>query len=215
MVNFFYTNLLWSEGLGIVGILAFTALVGHVRYRPLKYLSVVFFIFCLFFFRNPERVCIEALYDDRVLICPADGEVVAVDSGDFPGGYRNRVAIFLSISDVHVNWMPVAGSIENVVYSPGEFHIASLPKSSQLNERNDTIVVTPEGDRILVRQIAGTIARTIRWWIQPGDVVDAGQKFGMIKFGSRVELFLPEDVTINVREGDCVFGGQTALGRLS
>ncbi|MFS8507417.1 MAG: phosphatidylserine decarboxylase [Candidatus Babeliales bacterium] len=214
MLLFFTRNLLWTEGLVIIGALALVGLIG-LYCRPLLYTSFLGFIFCLFFFRNPERFCPEALQDKSVLICPSDGKVLAIEKLENNEQFAYKVAIFLSPLDVHVNWLPTLGIIKEVVYHQGAFAMAFLPKSSELNERNDVLLQTQTGKLILVRQIAGTIARTIVCWVKPGDIINqTGKLFGMIKFGSRIEIFLPQDAVIDVTEGQRVYGGQTVLGRL-
>jgi len=160
-------------------------------------------------------VCKAALDDMTVLVCPSDGKVVdiAYDKNNGLQGYAQRVSIFLSPFDVHVNWIPMSGVIKEVKYSPGEFNFAFLPKSSELNERND-LLITDKNDRtILVRQIAGTVARRICCWVTQGESVRACQKYGMIRFGSRVDVFLPSDVSLHVGVGQRVYGGRTILGR--
>ena len=215
MISFFTTNLLWSEGWHLVLIGLASALVGFFFLCPIFYIALIFFCFCLFFFRNPERECKQALHDGRILVCPADGKVVQVqyDPQAKFDGYHQKVSIFLSPLDVHVNWLPAKGVVEKIQYHKGEFLPAFLPKSSHLNERNDVHMRIRNGRTLIVRQIAGTVARTIRWWIEPGQEVQAGQKYGMIKFGSRVDLLLPRDVEIAVAVGDKVYGGHTIVGR--
>src|SRR5579884_656396 len=150
-------------------------------------------MFCLWFFRDPDR----AIPDGPVAVSPADGRVVSVasDAG------LTRVSIFLNIFDVHVNRTPIAGRIADVKYSHGEFLVASREVASTRNEQN---VVTVEGDstRVVFKQIAGLIARRIVFWKKPGDTVGAGERIGLIKFGSRVDVFFgPEwDIAVAVRE---------------
>ncbi len=215
IMGFFTANLLWSEGWILVLICAALMLLGFFFFRPLFYIAFIFFCFCLFFFRNPDRECPQSMYDDRIIVCPADGKIVQVqyDPQAKFDGYHQKVSIFLSPFDVHINWLPVKGIIEKIQYHKGKFFPAFLPKSSYLNERNDVHLRTQDGRTLIVRQIAGTIARTIRWWIEPGQKVYAGQKYGMIKFGSRVDILLPSDVKITVTVGDKVYGGYTILGR--
>lgn len=214
MLLFFTRNLLWAEGLGIIGVLALIGLVGFY-FRPLLYTAFAGFLFCLFFFRNPERVCQEALQNPSVLICPSDGKVLSIEQLEGNQEFGHKVAIFLSPLDVHVNWLPTLGTIKDIKYHKGTFAMAFLPKSSELNERNDVLLETKTGKLILVRQIAGTIARTIVCWVKQGDMIDqTGQLFGMIKFGSRVEVFLPHEAVIDVTQGQRVYGGQTVLGKL-
>jgi phosphatidylserine decarboxylase len=220
MFTFFVHNLLWSEGLEIFLFLALIFVCGLFLFRPLAYVSMVAFFGCLFFFRNPERVCEPALHDKNVLICPADGVVVAVQSASGhensvlknADAYTHTVAIFLSVRDVHVNWIPMSGIVEKVVHTPGTFLVASTPESSRSNERNEITITDRSGRHVCVRQIAGKIARRVRCWVRDGQEVAAGQKFGMIKFGSRVEVLVPASVEIAVAVGQKVYGGHTVLG---
>jgi len=215
MLAFLRTNLLWSEGLVIALVLVAFAVITFLFFRPLFYVVLALLFFCLWFFRNPERVCQQALNDPSVLVCPADGKVVDIqvsEDNKFEG-YAQRVSIFLSVFDVHVNWTPMAGEVKKIAYRPGDFKFAFLPKASELNERNDLLLSSADGKTILVRQIAGTIARRICCWVQEGEQVALGQKYGMIRFGSRVDILLPKNVELAVGVGQRVYGGQTVLGR--
>ena len=177
--------------------------------------SIFLFGFTLFFFRNPDRVCHEAKENPNIIISPADGKIVDIqhsETGEL-NGYANKISIFLSVFDVHVNRIPVSGIVKHVKYNIGEFKLAFLPKSSEVNERNEICIEDVMGRTILVRQIAGTIARKICCWVKSGDYVTAGNRFGMIKFGSRVDIFLPEDFNIDVEMGQKIYGGQTVLGK--
>lgn len=209
------TNLLWSEGIYIVYAILGAGFIGFFFFRPLLYLALCFFAFSFYFFRNPERTCPQAQQDSSVLICPADGTVVDIQYSKTNSleGYAQKVSIFLSPIDVHVNWVPMNGRLQAVTYKPGTFTMAFLPKSSELNERNDIIITQDGTKKILVRQIAGTVARRICCWVHQGEILHAGQKFGMIRFGSRVDILLPENVTLAVGVGQKVVGGQTVLGR--
>ncbi len=205
-------NLFWTQAQPILFVLIGLFLL-HIFIRPLLYIAAFIFVFSLFFFRNPDRVCPEALRDPLVIMAPADGKIVdIVDLDDELFG--QKIAIFLSPLDVHVQWSPVPSTVQEVTYHEGAFEMAFLPKSSELNERNDVLLKTDSGTFIKVRQIAGTIARTIVCWVRAGDKMEVGQKFGMIKFGSRVELFLPRSAQLSVEVGQRVSGGLTVLGRL-
>jgi len=171
-------------------------------------LGIPFFIvalFCLYFFRDPERVA----PDGPVAVSPADGRIVAVKAE--PDG-QTRVSIFLNIFDVHVNRTPIAGKITGVSYQPGRFLVASREGASSDNEQN---VITVEGDgtRVVFKQIAGLIARRIVFWKKAGDVVSTGERIGLIKFGSRVDVFLgPEwEIAVSVRER--VAAGSSVIAR--
>lgn len=209
----FTGNLLWSQGFTLLMFIIGIWILSFLMYRPLSYLVLLFFFFCVWFFRNPQRVCPELQYDKSVLVCPADGKVVDINFGDVGYGFKQKVSIFLSMFDMHVQRSPVAGTISHADYHEGAFMFAFLPKSSELNERNDVYMLVDREKRIMVRQIAGTIARRICCWVHAGDHLQAGDSFGMIRFGSRVEIFLPEDVTLEVGMGQRVYAGQTVLGR--
>lgn len=214
-MTFLTRNLLWSQGTSLLLVLSAAALFFYFFYKPALLLVLAAFIFCLFFFRNPLRVCPEAFNDPSVIICPCDGEVLEIShskENEF-GGYHTKIAIFLSPLDVHVNWLPVGGIVSDVLYHKGQFVPAFLPKASDLNERNDVLLLCPTGNMIKVRQITGTIARTIVCWVSEGQSVQAGDTFGMMKFGSRIDLFLPENTEVALKKGDRVYGGQTVLGR--
>jgi len=214
MLSRLTSNLLWTQGRTIVLGLAVTAVVGFLFFKPIIYVAVVGFLFSFYFFRNPVRVCPDALSDTSVLICPADGKVVSIEPVKNDPNFSQKVAIFLSPFDVHVNWHPFSGTVAEIKYHNGQFAFAFLPKSSELNERNDVLFKNNSGTLIKVRQIAGTIARVIVCWVRVGETVDAGNTFGMIKFGSRVEVFLPSHVKVAVQVDQRVFGGTTVLGRL-
>lgn len=213
MISFITSNLLWTCGLPIAIFIAILFVIA-LFYKPLLLVVIPFFIFSFYFFRNPERQCIERLTDPNVFISPADGKVVDVAFDPHNGfdGYARRISIFLSPLDVHVNWVPVDGVIEAINYRPGKFLVAFAPKSSTINERND-LVISVRGKSIIVRQIAGFIARRICWWVNKDEAIVAGQKYGMIRFGSRVDLLLPADVDILVAVGDRVQGGCSVIAK--
>jgi len=211
------SNLLWTEGIHIVYCLVGLGLFGFFLWRPALWASIGLVLFSFYFFRNPERFCPQAANDNNILVCPADGMVVDVqyDKNNGLMGFAQRVSIFLSPIDVHVQWAPMAGIIQEILYKPGQFTFAFLPKSSDLNEHNDVVIHNERNQKIRVRQIAGTIARRICCWVQENQQLAVGQKYGMIRFGSRVDIFLPNDVILAVGVGQKVFGGQTVLGRWS
>lgn len=215
MFNGITSNLIWTESLWLaLGLLALIVL-GWFFFKPFFYVGIILFIFCFYFFRNPERICPEALVDPNVIVCPADGTVVDISYDTAVGfkGYHYKISIFLSPLNVHVNWAPIAGMVEKIEYVPGKFMMAFLPKSSELNEHNDVVIRAHDGKEILVRQIAGTVARRIVCWLKQGQEVHAGQKYGMIKFSSRIDLFLPENVKLELSINQKVTGGKTVIGR--
>jgi phosphatidylserine decarboxylase len=197
---------------------AVLALVGLFLSHWLFWLGVAFVLFCLYFFRDPERV---PPGQDDVLLAPADGHVVSVAVAVPPAelalgaGVRWRVAIFLSVLDVHVNRMPADGTVTRIAYRHGRFLNASLDKASDENERNALAIRLTDGREIAVVQIAGLIARRIRCDVREGDAVRAGARFGIIRFGSRTDLYLPEGVRPLVAEGQTMIGGETVIARLA
>jgi phosphatidylserine decarboxylase len=214
MISWLMSNLLWTQGRTIFLAIVVAAVVGFFIFKPILYIAVVGFLFSFYFFRNPVRVCSEAQNDSSVLICPADGKVVGIEKVENDPNFTQKVMIFLSPFDVHVNWHPFSGTVQEVKYHKGQFVCAFLPKSSELNERNDVLFKKSSGTLVKVRQISGTIARVIVCWVRVGETVNAGDTFGMIKFGSRVEVFLPSGAEISVQKGERVFGGATVLGKL-
>jgi phosphatidylserine decarboxylase len=174
-------------------------------------LLVVLFL-VLNFFRDPERVVPQ---EPGVAVSPADGKVIKVQTMRDPltGEDRTAVCVFMNVFNVHVNRMPVAGRVARISYFGGKFINASFDKASEDNERNAVLVEDAEGKTWTMVQIAGLIARRIICWAEEGDSLARGQRFGLIKFGSRVDLYLPSDYESVVRIGEKVFAGQTVLAR--
>lgn len=171
-------------------------------------------LFCIFFFRDPER---SFTAEPRMLISPADGKVVQIkriDDHPFIGGPATQVSIFLNVFDVHVNRIPTDGVVEYVKYNPGKFLAAYDDKASEVNEQTDIGIRSSDGHRLVVKQIAGLIARRIVCRLNEGDTVSIGNRFGLIKFGSRTDLIVPEDSRIDVAVGDRVKGAETVIGYL-
>jgi phosphatidylserine decarboxylase len=216
MFEWFHTNLIWTAGAQILLILIALGIAGFLFCRPFMYAVLAFMVFTFYFFRNPERICLQAVHDPAVVVCPADGKVVDIQyspTSDIEG-FMHKVSIFLSPFDVHVNWAPAHGVVTDVCYKEGEFAFAFVPKSSLLNERNDIYIRAAYNDKtLIVRQIAGTVARRICCWVKPGQEVQCGAKVGMIRFGSRVDVLLPAGIELMVGLGQRVYGGQTVLGR--
>jgi phosphatidylserine decarboxylase len=172
-------------------------------------------LFTTFFFRDPER---SVPVTPGMLVSPADGKVIRIDTLDthqFVGGPTIKVSIFLSVFDVHVNRIPADGRIDYVKYNPGKFFAAWVDKASELNEQTEIGMTTSQGSKIMFKQIAGLIARRIICRLKPEQTVGAGERFGMIRFGSRTELFVPAGSRIDVKVGDMVAGGRTIIGYLA
>ena len=200
----------------IGGIIVFV--IGLALLHWLAWLAGIFTLFCLYFFRDPERVPPGRL---GALVAPADGKVVSVAPSIPPvelglgPAPRWRVGIFLSVLDVHVNRVPADGTVSRIAYRHGAFVNASLDKASEENERNAIAIRLHDGREIAVVQIAGLIARRIVCDIREGDVVRAGNRFGIIRFGSRTDLYLPEGIRPLVAEGQTMIGGETVIAEMA
>jgi phosphatidylserine decarboxylase len=168
-------------------------------------------IFITYFFRDPER---SVDTNPLSLVAPADGRIVAIEPmNDHPflQGPGIRISIFLSVFDVHINRIPAGGTVEYVKYNPGKFFAAFEDKASDLNEQTEIGIVTPSGYHLVVKQIAGIIARRIVCRLQQGDSVTTGERFGMIRFGSRTDLIVPADCEIQVSKGNHVKGAESVI----
>jgi phosphatidylserine decarboxylase len=166
------------------------------------------------FFRIPARTCV---FSENDIMCPADGKVVVieeVEESEYFKDKRIQISIFMSPMNVHANYNPISGIVKYVKYHPGLFLVAWHPKSSTENERSTMVVEHTKGKEVLFRQVAGAVARRICYYVQPGQKVITGEEFGFIKFGSRIDVFLPLDSEINVKIGDIVKAKLTKLGEL-
>ena len=173
-------------------------------------LSVIL-VLVLQFFRNPGR---QTPVDARHIMSPADGKVVIVEEVEEPEyfkGKRLQISVFMSPLNVHVNRSPVTGTVRYYRYHPGDYLVAWHPKSSTLNERTTVVVETEKGQPVLFRQIAGALARRIVCYVKEGDRVTQGSEYGFIKFGSRVDVYLPPGTLARVKPGDVVIGGETVV----
>src|ERR1700761_7228256 len=177
-------------------------------------LSFALFIIILQFFRSPH---FPINTDETQVLCPADGKVVVIEETDeteFLKDRRIQISVFMSPVNVHVNRNPIGGVVKYFKYNPGKYLVAWHPKSSTENESTTIVVENKAGVPIRFRQIAGALARRIVWYVKEGDKVEQGQQFGFIKFGSRVDVFLPLGSTIKVELGQVVKGGRTVLAEL-
>lgn len=181
-------------------------------------IGVILTLWCMYFFRNPERVTPE---DPKLVVSPADGFVSMITKAVPPKELHwkteelTRVSIFLNVFDVHVNRLPVGGKIIKALYYPGKFFNASLDKASEFNERNSLVIRTKDGHEVLVVQIAGLVARRILCDVKEGDEVVGGDRYGIIRFGSRTDVYLPKGVDPQVLVGQYMIGGETILAKLS
>ncbi|MBN1847290.1 MAG: phosphatidylserine decarboxylase family protein [Deltaproteobacteria bacterium] len=183
---------------------------------PLTILMGIVSLFILFFFRDPDRY-----HESEVnaILAPADGKVLSVqhlkDNFNPLNEPAVKVSIFMSIFNVHINRVPLSGRVSQIVYHSGRFFAANLDKASEQNEKNTVIMKTDSDKTVVIIQIAGLIARRIACWIKEEDEVEIGQRFGLIRFGSRVELFMPISSRVTIQPGERVKGGETVLGYLS
>ncbi len=177
-------------------------------------LASLFFLLILQFFRHPSRKTI--VHSDHV-IAPADGKVVVIErtlETEYFKDERIQVSIFMSPVNVHVNRNPIGGMVKYFQYHAGKYLVAWHPKSSTENERTTYVIENGKGVSLLIRQIAGALAKRIKWYVKPGDQVVQGGEFGFIKFGSRVDVFLPLDAEVKVKLGDRPKGGETVIAIL-
>jgi phosphatidylserine decarboxylase len=204
------------EGYPFIGGFALASLILFWLWTPLGWLGTVATLWCAYFFRDPPRL---TPIREGIVVAPADGRVSrltnAVPPPELDLGARPlpRISIFMSVFDCHVNRSPVSGRIERMVYRAGKFLSADLDKASEDNERN-ALVIAAGGARIAVIQIAGLVARRIVPFVREGDAVVAGQRIGMIRFGSRVDVYLPEGARALVAEGYTAIAGETVLADL-
>jgi phosphatidylserine decarboxylase len=206
-----------KEGAPFIAAALVVAVAGLFLWQPLFWLALIVAAWCAYFFRDPKRV---VPVEPDLVVSPADGRVSAVVLGVPPqelglgGETRRRISVFMNVLDCHVNRAPVAGRVTKIAYRPGKFINAELDKASEDNERNGIVIRTGAG-RIGIVQIAGLIARRIVCFVREGQTVNAGDRVGLIRFGSRVDVYLPEGTRPLVSEGQTAIGGETVLADLA
>jgi phosphatidylserine decarboxylase len=206
-----------QDGYKFLAIGAAVTLLLFLLWPPLAWIAALITAWIAYFFRDPARV---TPLRDGLVVAPADGLICAIERGRPPielglgEAERLRLSIFLSIFDVHINRAPVAGRVARSIYVPGSFLNAALDKASEENERAALIITTPTGPEIAVVQIAGLIARRIVTFVGEGDSVGIGQRYGLIRFGSRVDVYLPPGQGCLVAVGQRAVGGETVLADL-
>ena len=186
----------------------------HIVFWGFLVVSVVMMGLFTQFFRVPNR---KLTRDEKFVVSPADGKVVVIEKvfeSEYLKEERIQVSVFMSPFNVHQNRVPVTGTVEYYKYHKGEYLVAYHPKSSELNERNTAVITTNGGTKLLMRQIAGAVARRIRFYLKEGQKVEQGQELGFIKFGSRMDIFLPLDADIKVVIGDKTTAGVSILAHL-
>ncbi|HVV46105.1 MAG TPA: phosphatidylserine decarboxylase [Bryobacteraceae bacterium] len=202
------------KGYPFVGGFALASLIFFWIWTPLGWIGTLLTIWCALFFRNPARV---TPVREGLVVSPADGRVSMIapvvppaelELGELP---MVRISIFMSVFNCHVNRSPVAGKIERIVYRPGKFINADLDKASEDNERNALVISTPNNGLVGVVQIAGLVARRIVTFVHDGQTIETGERFGLIRFGSRCDVYLPEGTPLLVSEGQTAIAGETVL----
>ena len=195
----------------ILPLAAVTVLCFLFGWKHVGYMVFVLLLFVLFFFRDPERTISEG---KGIVVSPADGNVIVIKDIYEPDYLKQdvkQISIFLSVFNVHVNRTPIGGTVETVKYNPGKFLVASVDKASLDNEQTG-MVISDGKNKVLVKQIAGLIARRIVCYAKTGDTVKAGERYGLIRFGSRVDLFLPKNTDLMVKVGDRIKGARDVIG---
>ncbi len=206
-----------KEGQPFVFIFAAVSLVMGMIFEPLGWIGAIATLWCVYFFRDPARVI---PLDESLVVSPADGLIQKIEKAAPPAELGlgeeevNRISIFLNVFDVHVNRNPMSGEVTQLNYRPGKFLSANLDKASDDNERQSVVVKTSDDKQIVYVQIAGLVARRIVCDLTEGQKVTAGSRYGIIRFGSRVDIYLPTGVTPLVMEGQRAVGGETILANL-
>ena len=208
-------SIIHREGWKFSAISMLISIFLAVTFPLLSFFGFLITFFILWFFRDPDR---NTPIIEGKIISPADGKVCLIDSSippkelDYGNEKMLRVCIFMNVFNVHVNRSPVRGKIKKIEYKKGSFFNASLDKASEKNERNSVIITTENGIEIIVVQIAGLIARRILSFVNDGDQLKSGERFGLIRFGSRVDVYLPKTFKSEIKVGDKTVAGETILG---
>ena len=204
-----------KEGFPFIGAAAGSTLIAAwLGWTAIAAIAAILTFFVSWFFRNPPRVVPQGR---GLVVSPGDGKVLAVEEEFEPRYLKERsirISIFLNVFDVHINRIPCDGTIEDVQYQPGLFLVASKPHATLKNEQNAVMIKTVEGAKVLCVQVAGLIARRIVWWVNPKDRAVRGERYGLIRFGSRMDTYVPIGTAITITVGDRVKGGETILGEL-
>ena len=206
-----------KEGYKFILIFGLATILLALLSDTIGLIGLVLTLWCIFFFRDPERVI---PVEENVLVSPADGVVTRVDYGieapeelGWSGKKVNKISIFLNVFNVHVNRAPIAGTITKVIYTPGKFLSANLDEASVENERNLAVVKTANGVEIAFAQVAGLVARRIVSDLKEGQSIKTGDRYGIIRFGSRADIYLPENIKIKVLIGQTMIGGESIIAK--
>ena len=208
-------SIIVPEGIPFIAGFAILALIfGYWHFSKWAVACFILMLFVAWFFRNPERKAPEG---ESLVISPADGKVIKIEDVNVDSlvrGSFKKISIFMNVFNVHVNRAPYGGTVKTIRYTKGKFFSANLDKASSLNEQNAIVISTDQGKEILTVQIAGLIARRIVCWIKEGMQLEKGERFGLIRFGSRLDVYLPQDAKVTVNLGDKVRAGESPLGEL-
>lgn len=206
-----------KEGYKFILIFALVTIIFALLSNTLGLIGFVATLWCIFFFRDPERV---VPLEEGVIISPADGVVTRIEFGveapeDLGYGKKrfNKISVFLNVFNVHVNRSPVSGQVTKISYKPGKFLSANADEASSENERNSAVVKTAEGNEVIFVQVAGLVARRIVSDLKEGQEIKAGDRYGIIRFGSRADIYLAEDVAIKTLVGQTMVGGETIIAK--
>tara|TARA_A200000159_G_scaffold4987_1_gene4685 strand:- start:934 stop:1605 length:672 start_codon:yes stop_codon:yes gene_type:complete len=206
------------EGWKFAFIFFVSSLFMSLIYLPLAYVGYLLTLFTLWFFRNPER---KTPKNSNYIISSADGKVCLIDNAippqevQFGTNQMLRICVFMNVFNVHINRSPIEGKIDKVIYKKGSFFNASLDKASEKNERSSMIISNTNGTQLVVVQIAGLIARRILSFVSDNQYLDQGERYGLIRFGSRVDIYMPLNSSINCKVGDKVIAGESVLAILA
>lgn len=201
--------------LAAINLCVYYLIDNSIVFNTVLGITSIFYLLVINFFRNPYR---EVKIDDYNVIAPADGKIVVIEEtteNEFLKDKRIQVSIFMNVFNVHINWFPINGIVKYYKHHNGRFMAAYLPKSSTDNERSTIVVENPNGTQVLFRQVAGALARRIVTYAKEGTIVNQNQHAGFIKFGSRVDIYLPLGTEINVKLGEKVTGSQTIIAKLA
>jgi phosphatidylserine decarboxylase len=206
------------EGWKFAFIFFISSYLVSLVYLPISFVGYLLTIFTLWFFRNPKR---DTPKNPNAVISSADGKVCLIDHAippqevQFGNNKMLRVCVFMNVFNVHINRSPIEGKIEKIIYKEGSFFNASLDKASEKNERSSMVISNNDGVQLVVVQIAGLIARRILGFVSDNQHLDQGERYGLIRFGSRVDIYMPLDATVNCKVGDRVVAGESVLAILS
>lgn len=202
------------EGRRFVAIFAVAAVVLFVVWQPLGWIAAILTLWCYYFFRDPERITPRR---PGLMVSPADGIVSLIEDAvpppelELPEVPRRRISVFMSVFDCHVNRAPAAGRVEKIAYRPGKFLSAEMDKASDDNERNGLVIRMEDGSDLAVVQIAGLVARRIVTFTEEGATLGRGERFGLIRFGSRLDIYLPEGWSARAEVGQTMIAGETVI----